>query len=128
MAMAASLENLVPFLDDAVADLAGRVAAQRHTGLRGKRLLRRAMAQHLPADVLRRRKHGFAVPVSEWLRGPARDVVADHLAPQDARIRGVLDGAAVDGLVRAHAAGDDGLGAALHALLALEASLRLHRP
>jgi asparagine synthase (glutamine-hydrolysing) len=128
MAMAASLENRVPFLDDAVADLAGRVAARRHTGVRGKRLLRRAMAPHLPSDVLRRKKHGFAVPVSEWLRGAARDVVASHLAPADARVRDVLDGAAVDALVAAHAAGDDALGAALHALLALEASLRLHRP
>jgi asparagine synthase (glutamine-hydrolysing) len=128
MAMAASLENRVPFLDDAVADLAGRVPAERHTGLRGKRLLRRAMTPHLPPDVLRRRKHGFAVPVSEWLRGPASGVVREHLAPSDARIRGVLDGGAVDSLVRAHAAGDDGLGPALHALLALEASLRYHRP
>ncbi len=128
MSMAATLENRVPFLDDAVADLAGRVTASRHQGLRGKRLLRSAMAPHLPAEIRRRPKHGFAVPVSEWLRGPAQSVVKDHLGPRDARVRDLVDGAAVDDLVREHSRGDDGLGLALHALLALEASLRVHRP
>jgi asparagine synthase (glutamine-hydrolysing) len=128
MAMAATIENRVPFLDDAVADLAGCVSAARHQGLRGKRLLRRAMAPHLPAEVRRRPKHGFAVPVSEWLRGPAQGVVREHLGPRDARVRDLLDGAAIDDLVREHSRGDDGLGLALHALLALEASLRVHRP
>jgi asparagine synthase (glutamine-hydrolysing) len=127
MAMAASLENRVPFLDDEVADLAGRVPASRHRGLRGKRLLRRAMAGDLPREVLARRKHGFAVPVSEWLRGPVRDLVVDHLAARDARINDVLDPRAVDALVAAHAAGDDGLGLAVYALLALEATLRVNR-
>jgi asparagine synthase (glutamine-hydrolysing) len=127
MAMAASLENRVPFLDDEVADLAGRVPAARHRGARGKRLLRRAMAPLLPREVLRRRKHGFAVPVSEWLRGESRGVLAEHLAPRDARVRGIVDGAALDALVAEHAAGDDGLGLAVYALLALEASLRVDR-
>ena len=128
MAMAASLENRVPFLDDEVADLAGRIPASRHRGLTGKRLLREAMAPHLPREVLSRRKHGFAVPVSEWLRGPQRGLVASHLAAGEARLRRVLDPAAVDGLGAAHAAGDDSLGLAVWALLALEASLRVHRP
>jgi asparagine synthase (glutamine-hydrolysing) len=127
MAMAASLENRVPFLDDEVADLAGRLPAARHRGARGKRLLRRAMAPLLPREVLRRRKHGFAVPVSEWLRVPSRDVLAEHLAPSDARVRGLVDGTALDALVAEHAAGDDGLGLAVYALLALEASLRVDR-
>ncbi len=128
MAMAASLENRVPFLDDEVADLAGRVPASRHRGLRGKRLLRRAMARDLPREVLTRRKHGFAVPVSEWLRGPAKPLLDDHLRTRDARLRRVVSSAAVDELVAAHAAGDDGLGLAVYALLALEASLRVDRP
>jgi asparagine synthase (glutamine-hydrolysing) len=128
MAMAASLENRVPFLDDEVADLAGRAPASRHRGLRGKRLLRRAMAAHLPREVLARRKHGFAVPVSEWMRGPARPLVDDHLRARDARVRGVLDPRALDALVAEHAAGDDGLGLAVYALLALEATLRVNRP
>ncbi len=128
MAMAASLENRVPFLDDAVADLAGRVPAARHgvssDGRRGKSLLRRALRGVVPDEVLGRRKHGFAVPVAEWLRGSARTVVDEHLAPRDARVRSLVDGRAVDALVAAHSRGDDDLGLAVYALVALEASLR----
>ncbi len=127
MAMAASLENRVPFLDDEVADLAGRVPAAQHRGFRGKRLLREAMAPHLPREVLTRRKHGFAVPVSEWMRGPAAGLLEDHLAAPDTRIGGVVDADAARDLVRAHAAGDESLGLAVYALLALEATLRVHR-
>ncbi len=120
--MACSLENRVPFLDDAVADLAGSLPARRHGP--DKRLLREALRGVLPAELRRRRKHGFAVPVSEWMRGPQAGLVADLLLARDARVRGVLDAAAIDALVVAHAAGDDGLGAAVYALAALETSLR----
>ena len=35
----------------------------------GKYLFKRALAQVLPAEVLTRRKRGFAVPAAEWFRG-----------------------------------------------------------
>jgi asparagine synthase (glutamine-hydrolysing) len=119
--MACGLENRVPFLDDDVADLAGAVPAARHG--RDKRLLRRSLTGLLPPEIVRRRKHGFAVPVSEWCRTRHAPLV-DDLLGRGARVRDHLDGAAVDALVARHRWGDDGLGPALHALLALEASLR----
>ncbi len=122
MTMACGLENRVPFLDDRVADLAGGLAAREHGG--GKRLLRRALRGLLPRDIVRRRKHGFAVPVAEWLRGEAAHVVSDLLLAPGARLRDHLDGAAVDALATAHRRGDDGLGPAVYALVALEAALR----
>jgi asparagine synthase (glutamine-hydrolysing) len=120
--MACGLENRVPFLDDGVADLAGTLPAREHG--RDKRLLRRALRGLLPGDIVRRRKHGFAVPVSEWLRGPSRGVVEDLLVDPAARVRDLLDPLALDALVAAHRTGDDGLGPAVYALVALEASLR----
>jgi asparagine synthase (glutamine-hydrolysing) len=108
--MAASLENRVPFLDDRVADIAGRIPASRHglPGLRGdgKNLLRAALRDVLPPEVLRRRKHGFAVPVSEWLRDPLRPLLDDHLTAPDARVRELLDPRAIDALVTRHRSGD----------------------
>ncbi len=120
--MACGLENRVPFLDDAVADLAGAAPARAHGA--DKRLLRRALRGVLPRELTTRRKHGFAVPVSEWLRGRARDVVRTHLLDRAARVRDVLDAASLDALAAAHAAGDDALGPAVYALVALEAALR----
>jgi asparagine synthase (glutamine-hydrolysing) len=120
--MACGLENRVPFLDDAVADLAGSIPAHAHG--RDKRLLRRALRGLLPTDIIRRRKHGFAVPVSEWMRAGSAHLVDDLLGAPDARVRDHLDGGALDALVARHRGGDDGLGPALYALVALEASLR----
>ena len=120
--MACGLENRVPFLDDDVADLAGSIPAAGHG--RNKRLLRRALRGLLPVDIVRRRKHGFAVPVSEWLRGSSAHVVAEYLSAKGARVRDHLDGVAIDALVTAHRGGDDGLGPAVYALVALAASLR----
>ena len=42
---------------------------------------RRALRGLLPGDIVRRRKHGVAVPVSEWLRGASAHVVDDLLGP-----------------------------------------------
>lgn len=123
-AMSVSIENRVPYLDDEVADLAGAVAARGHRasgGVRGaKASLRAAAAELLPPRVLDRGKRGFGVPISEWLRGPCREVVEGRLAPGGARVRDLLDGAAIDALVAAHRAGDDDLGPAVHALVVLE--------
>jgi len=120
--MACGLENRVPFLDDDVADLAGRLPAAAHG--RDKRLLRRSLVGLLPREVVRRRKHGFAVPVSEWCRGRHAGLVEDLLVAPGAHVRAHLDGRAIDDIVTAHRQGDDGLGPAVYALLALEASLR----
>jgi len=63
-----SLEVRSPYLDREVVELASRVPARQkvHAG-RGKQVLRRALAPLLPAQVLRRPKQGFGVPIGRWL-------------------------------------------------------------
>jgi asparagine synthase (glutamine-hydrolysing) len=77
--MGASVEGRVPFLDPALV----RFGASLPLGTRfgpegGKQVLRTLARRHLPDDIVRRPKHGFSVPIEEWLRGPlaplARDV------------------------------------------------------
>ena len=130
-ASAVSIENRVPFLDDDVADLAGRTpAASLGMGALGggKALLRAAVADLLPRSVLRRRKRGFGVPVSEWMHGPLRTFVLGHLADPRSLIGDHLDSGAVADLVAQHHAGDDDLGAAVWSLVVLEAALRRRSP
>jgi len=47
----------------------------------GKQVLRTLARRHLPDDIVLRPKHGFSVPVEDWLRGPlaplAREVLGD---------------------------------------------------
>ncbi len=78
--MAVALEVRCPLLDTQVCDLAGHLpTAVLMPGGRPKALLREVAARHLPAEVVRRRKRGFAVPIGAWFRGPLRDDLADHL-------------------------------------------------
>jgi asparagine synthase (glutamine-hydrolysing) len=62
------LEVRSPYLDREVVDLARRLPTRwkLHRG-ESKRLLRRALAPLVPAEVIRRPKQGFGVPVGAWL-------------------------------------------------------------
>src|SRR5205823_6476726 len=77
----ASLGERAPFLDHKLVELVGRIPPSlRLRGLRElKRLLKDALSDRLPAETLRRGKHGFTVPLAEWFRGPLRATLCDIL-------------------------------------------------
>ena len=78
--MAVALEVRCPMLDTAVCDLAGHLPTSVLMP-RGRRkaLLRAVAAELLPADIIRRPKRGFAVPIGRWFRGPLRQTLHDIL-------------------------------------------------
>jgi asparagine synthase (glutamine-hydrolysing) len=119
--MAVGLEGRSPFLDHPLVEFAARLptSLKRRRG-RGKHVLRRAVADLLPPEILARRKMGFGVPVSRWFRGELRDLLHDVVLSERARQRGMLDGAAVAGLVDRHERGAADHGHRLWALLVLE--------
>ena len=68
--MAHSLEVRVPFLDEEVWSVARRIPARlRLAKGTTKYVLRRSVADLIPEQVTNRRKLGFPVPVTGWLRG-----------------------------------------------------------
>ena len=77
-AMAVGLETRAPFLDHRVAlfglSLPNGLRVGPHEGTlgRGKVLLKRLLARHLPEELFLRPKMGFGAPVAQWLRGPLR--------------------------------------------------------
>ena len=100
--MAHSLEVRVPFLDTVLSEFAFALPSRlKVRGLAKKRLLRKALAPVVPAEILSAPKHGFTLPAAQWLRGPlepyARELLADD--------RGLFDGAAVTRVLDDHAAG-----------------------
>jgi asparagine synthase (glutamine-hydrolysing) len=84
MTMAASLEARMPFMDQELAAYVSSLPDRfRVRGLQTKWILREAMKSLLPAEILRRNKVGFRVPVNEWFRGRMREYLYDHLTGPD---------------------------------------------
>lgn len=105
MSMLHSLEARVPFLDRAMVELSRRIPSRlRLRGMTTKYLLRRAMADRLPAGVVNGKKRGFNVPMPSWLAGGLRDFTRDVLSPQRLRRQGLFRPAAVERLVSDHLA------------------------
>jgi asparagine synthase (glutamine-hydrolysing) len=81
MSMANSLEVRSPMLDHELAELAAQVpAAWKMNNGQGKLILRKALGNRLPPELLRLPKKGFGVPLSRWFRGSLRGFLHDHLA------------------------------------------------
>lgn len=92
--MAHSREVRLPFLDRRLAELAlSMPPAFLYADGTTKRVLRDAVRDLVPADVLARRdKVGFETPEARWLATPrAVDRVADVLLDRDARCGALLD-------------------------------------
>lgn len=67
--MHSSLEARAPFLDSAVVELALSLPVEwTHGWGYSKRIIRDGFLSHLPKEVWKRNKQGFAVPISRWFR------------------------------------------------------------
>ena len=84
--MSVSLEVRCPLLDTRLVEFAWSLPlSMRLQGNRGKVILRNVLERYVPPNLTERPKKGFAVPVSEWLKGPLREW-AEHLL-NEARLR-----------------------------------------
>jgi asparagine synthase (glutamine-hydrolysing) len=104
--MACSLEVRAPFLDvDLVGFLSSVPPGLKLHRLRGKEILKRAMAGRLPPGIAGRRKKGFGIPVAEWLKGPLRGLLEDELSVSRLRSQGLFQPEVVRQLVLEHISG-----------------------
>ena len=122
--MAVSLEARCPLLDHRVVDFAWRLPLRHkiHAGI-GKRPLRRLLQRYVPEQVAARAKHGFNVPVGEWLRGPLRPWAEDTLSESRLRRHGLLDVAYVRNCLARHISGAQDHAYALWAILMVQSWL-----
>jgi len=103
ISMAHSLEGRVPFLDHELVEFcAGIPPALKMKGLREKHVLRQAVRDVLPAEIVRRRKRGLAAPYTEWLRKKLPDFAAEMLSEGCLRGKGYFDAQAVLDLLERH--------------------------
>jgi asparagine synthase (glutamine-hydrolysing) len=129
MSMSASLEARVPFLDtELIAFVAQNIpAGLRLRGLTTKYILKDAVKNLIPSEIVTRRKQGFDVPLAEWLGG-RRDFLHDLLLSPSAVERGYFDAAFVRSLVERASAGEFSpvVGGQLWNLICLELWHRLY--
>jgi asparagine synthase (glutamine-hydrolysing) len=103
MTMATSLECRVPLLDHELVELAARMPEEvkiHHGEL--KHVLKAALADLLPADILNRKKRGFGTPMGAWLKNDLRPLLHRMLSEEVVTRRGLFDYAQVRDLVHAH--------------------------
>jgi asparagine synthase (glutamine-hydrolysing) len=104
MTMANGLEARVPFLDHELVELAAQApSALKLRRQRKKHLLKEAVADLLPREIIDRKKAGFNVPVNAWLAGELAETMTEILDPEVVEASGFFRGEEVARLQRAHA-------------------------
>jgi asparagine synthase (glutamine-hydrolysing) len=121
MSMAHSLEVRVPFLDRVLGDVAARISSglKLRDGV-GKWVLKHALRDLLPDEILFRQKMGFGLPYQVWMRRSLAPIVKETLSDDRVRQRGVFDPAATRSLLDRFYRGDDTVWRKLWTLFVLE--------
>lgn len=90
--MATSVEARVPFLDHHLVEYAlGLPSSLKVQGRSGKHILKRALSEILPDDLLFSPKRGFGAPIREWFRSGLGEIVDAHLMNSSMRSRNFFD-------------------------------------
>jgi asparagine synthase (glutamine-hydrolysing) len=102
MSMKNSLEVRTPYLDPEILDLSERIPVSlKVKGKNLKYLLKKVALRYLPREIVHREKHGFMVPMSQWIKQAGEEnirsripsginsKVLDHLI--DSHFKGRLD-------------------------------------
>jgi asparagine synthase (glutamine-hydrolysing) len=106
MSMAASIESRVPFLDHPLVEFSARIPEQYLIrGLSGKLILKEAVADLLPPEIIFRKKMGFPTPWAHWLGGSKLDELENTLCEPRTIERGLVRRDAVKKLFADHRSG-----------------------
>jgi asparagine synthase (glutamine-hydrolysing) len=127
MSMAVSLECRVPLLDHELVELAAAMPASikvRDGQL--KHVMKQALSDLLPQEILYRPKRGFGTPMGAWLKRELAPLLHRLLAPEVVARRGLFNQTAIDRLMADHQANRVDGTDALTALMNLEIWSRLY--
>ncbi len=101
--MANSIEVRAPLLDHELIEWVSCLSPElKLHGQQGKYILKKAMEPYLPHDVLYRQKMGFAVPLTEWFRGPLSGMVKTRITEGSLMSTGLFNEKVLNNLVVQH--------------------------
>jgi asparagine synthase (glutamine-hydrolysing) len=118
--MANSVELRVPLLDHKLLEFAAALpSGYKVRGLKTKYIAKRVLAGRVPREIIKRKKAGFPVPYSSWLRSEMKGWVREVLLDGKSCARGYFNSAGVENLIAENSA--SGMHSkALFTLVALE--------
>jgi len=101
--MACSLELRTPYLDHRLVQFAATLPSAlkvRHFQL--KYILKQAVEQWLPHEIVYRQKRGFSVPIASWMRGGLKTLLDETLAEEKLKRDGLFNAGFVRRLLQEH--------------------------
>lgn len=119
----AGTQVVFPYLDRGLVEYTGRLpGSDKVRGLEKRYLFKRATEDILPLEIRKKKKQGFGLPVSVWLRRPGafRDMVNDVVLSPRAAGRGYFRTEHVEHLMKRHERGAWDHSAEIYLLLMLE--------
>jgi asparagine synthase (glutamine-hydrolysing) len=92
MSMSCSIESRVPFLDHRFVEFAASVPPHmKLRGKHGKYILKKAVEDLIPHDIIYRKKMGFPTPITAWLRREEARGFGDYLRDPDGVLAAYVD-------------------------------------
>ncbi len=103
MSMACSIESRVPFLDHKFVEFAASVPPHmKLRGKHGKYIMKKAVEDLLPRNIIYRKKMGFPTPITAWLMQDQAKVIRDYLRDPDGLLASYVDFAYLNDLLDKH--------------------------
>jgi len=99
MSMSSALEVRPPLLDHKLVEWVYSLPGELKTGQHPKQLLVEAMGADLPAEIVNRKKTGFALPFERWIKTSLKPFVTDALKDAEAVLGAGLNPAEVADVV-----------------------------
>lgn len=101
--MANSLETRAPFLDKDFIQFANTIPPQyKLKGFTTKYILKEALAEKLPRDIIYRKKKGFGIPIGAWFRNELRETLLSLFDEKKVAGEGLFNSQAIKKLVDDH--------------------------
>ncbi|RKY77064.1 asparagine synthase (glutamine-hydrolyzing) [candidate division KSB1 bacterium] len=121
MSMATSLETRVPFLDHRLVEYSFAIpSCLKLRRFQTKYILKKAMGDLLPPQILKRGKQGFSIPIKNWIRQELRPMLLDVLSYEKLKRQGIFNADYVHRLINEHLQGVENHSHRLWALMVFE--------
>lgn len=104
--MANSLEVRCPFLDHEIVEFVATIPSQLKRDLTGSKIiLKRAVKDLLPNEILNKPKTGFGLPIAKWFRSDLAPLLKETLLDETSAHRGLFEQQLFKKMISEHIAG-----------------------